>query len=36
MAIKLFSPSLKMIKEIDNLLGTNELMERIDLAELKA
>ncbi|EGO8444088.1 Cro/Cl family transcriptional regulator [Enterococcus faecalis] len=29
------APSLKMIKEIDNLLGTNELMERIDLAELK-
>ncbi|WP_226869292.1 replication initiation factor domain-containing protein, partial [Enterococcus faecalis] len=26
------APSLKMIKEIDNLLGTNELMERIDLA----
>lgn len=29
------APSLKMIKEIDHLLGTNELMERIDLAELK-
>lgn len=29
------APSLKMIKEIDSLLGTNELMERIDLAELK-
>ncbi|EOB3524074.1 replication initiation factor domain-containing protein [Enterococcus faecalis] len=29
------APSLKMIKEIDNLLGTNELMERINLAELK-
>lgn len=27
--------SLKMITEIDNLLGTNELIERIDLAELK-
>lgn len=29
------APSLKMIKLIDNHLGTNELMERIDLAELK-
>ncbi|MBM7688434.1 Cro/Cl family transcriptional regulator [Enterococcus ureilyticus] len=29
------APSLKMIKLIDNYMGTNELMERIDLAELK-
>lgn len=29
------APSLKMIKLIDNYLGTNELMERIDFAELK-
>lgn len=29
------APSLKMIKLIDNKMGTNELMERIDLAELK-
>ncbi|HFE9852909.1 replication initiation factor domain-containing protein [Enterococcus sp. DIV1420a] len=29
------APSLKMIKLVDNYMGTNELMERIDSAELK-
>ncbi|WP_195958030.1 replication initiation factor domain-containing protein [Enterococcus gallinarum] len=29
------APSLKMVKVIDTYLGTNELMERIDFAELK-
>jgi DNA relaxase NicK len=29
------APSLKMVKIIDNYLGTNELIERIDSAELK-